>query len=87
MARDTVAVNYRVKSFEGAATTAFAFLTDLGFEHSTSHSGDQSRRPFALTVAFVHPSARVETMLVLESMGDDSVETSVNTLDSVHRLI
>ena len=76
----TRAVDYRIETFEGQASTNFGFLTARGCTQSSTRTGDDSRRPFSLTVTFHGAEVRVETMLVLEVAGDDSVVTIVETL-------
>jgi hypothetical protein len=79
-------VDYRAKSFEEEATRAFAFLAELGCERHASGVGEPSRRPFAQTIVFHGPDVRVETTLVLEFGGDDSVVTTLAIPDGLHQL-
>jgi hypothetical protein len=78
-------VDHRVKTFEDEATRAFAFLVELGCERHASAAGEPPHRPFAQTVAFHGPDVRVETTLVLEFGGDDSVATTLATTNGIHR--
>lgn len=79
-------MDHRVKTFEDEATRAFAFLGELGCEHQGSAAGEPSHRPFAQTVTFHGPGVRVETTLVLEFGGDDSVATTLAMTDATYQL-
>lgn len=79
--RHTETVDWRVKTFEPEAVSAFAFLTDRGFAHNTEKPADMNARPRSIVVRFHGPDMVVEVRLDLAFMGEDTVVTAVQTVD------
>lgn len=80
MSRHTGWVDWRIKSFEAQARSAFAFLTADGFALEMEPGGDHSRRPTALTLRARSVDATVETSLVLGFAGEDGIHTILQTV-------
>lgn len=70
-----------MKKFEPEAIEAFAFLGERGFDQSAEHSPDLGRRPSSITVRFRSAEAMLETTLAMAFAGEDSVSTTIQTLD------
>src|SRR5689334_14898656 len=84
--RHTEPVESRVKAFEPEALSAFSFLTDLGFAHSTDTPADMERRPRSMIIRFSRSEALVEARLALAVAGEDTIDTTVRTVDGQQQL-
>jgi hypothetical protein len=71
-------MDWRVKSFEGEARSAFACLVEKGFVVG-SEPIDVRKRPAWVTVRFHGTEQMVETSLVLGFAGEDAVHTTTGS--------
>ena len=72
-------MDWRVKSFESEARSAFAHLVQRGFTVGSEQAADLRRRPAKVTVRFQGAEVTVETSLVFGFAGEDGVHTTLLT--------
>lgn len=77
----TADMDWRVKTFESEAETAFSFLLDNGFDLAAEAPADVRRYPRTLAVRFISADSTVRTALTLGFAGEDEVHTTVLTTD------